>query len=169
MRTVGIVAMLPLLSCVGCASILSVTYESDPSGAMVYEDSSQLGRTPVTAKYEATEDMRRGGCMKIKGVTVRWASGAQASTPYLDVCAKRPARNFVYALTFQRPNVPGREFDVNVALQIERNEILARQAQAQEDTATFQALMSINQQNAAKRSITCQSRQVGNSVETTCP
>ena len=166
-------ALHALATCVvlaGCASTLSVTYRSDPSGATVYQEGgTQIGRTPVLATYTPTKEMQRGGCMKTKGVTVRWASGAQASIPLLKTCASHPARNFVSEFTFQRPDVPGRAFDVNVALAIERNEILAEQARAQEDQATIQALMTISQQNAARQSITCQSQQVGNTVQTTCP
>jgi len=94
-----------------------------------------------------------------------WASGAVASKSGLNICAKQRASNFAFDYTFQRPNVPGRDMDVAVAMQIESNAAAARPA---DDASVVQALGAINAQNAAKQPTTCSSQRVGNTVQTVC-
>jgi hypothetical protein len=107
--------------------------------------------------------------MKLDPLTVRWASGAQAAISNLQVCGSRASKRFQSEFTFLRPlNVPGQALDAQVALEIERNEVLAEQAQAQDRAATLDALNAINQQNAAKQPLHCSSRQVGDTVQTDC-
>jgi len=108
----------------GCATRINVTYRSDPPGATLYEEGRPMGMTPYTAWYEPDETFKNGGCRKFKGTSVKWASGATASIASLDACA---SNGWNQHYTFIRPDVPGRDVDMNFALQLQRNNIMQQQ------------------------------------------
>ena len=122
--------LLGVLGASGCT--LYVTYQSDPQSALVYEGSKQFGYTPIKLQYTPTQEFINGGCMKLRPISVRWASGAEASVNSISVCA---ANGYNQQLNFVRPNVDGRELDVRFAIEMQRNSILQQQAQAQQDMA----------------------------------
>lgn len=61
-RTISLIALLfPLASIVGCVGVRrELTVESEPSGALVYVNGDEIGRTPVTKEflYYGTADIR---------------------------------------------------------------------------------------------------------------
>src|ERR1017187_10540386 len=77
---------LPALTLIGCASGLSMTYRSDPPGAMLYERGRAVGYTPQTLNYTRTEDFKRGACMNLSAVYVRWISGVETSPTETKAC-----------------------------------------------------------------------------------
>lgn len=102
---------------------LTITYKSDPSGAILYENGRNLGYTPISVIYEATlADIRRGFIL-INSPSVRWASGVTSAleTNRIDL-----SKGYHQEYTFFRPeNIPGREKDVSYGLEIEK--IMMRQ------------------------------------------
>lgn len=166
MRLLAIAALAALG---GCAS-LQITYQSDPQGATLYQDGQPIGVTPYTLTYEPSEAFREGGCMSIRETAVKWASGATASTSGVLVVCKSTGERQTY--TFIRPDVPGRDIDVNYALQRQRNGILAQQLILQQQAAqrpiippmTFQPVPVYQM----PQPINCQSYRLGNTVQTNC-
>jgi hypothetical protein len=143
----------------GCATTgIEVAYHSDPPGATLYQDGKAWGTTPAVLTYAVDPAFKAGGCFKTKATAVKWASGAQASIAYLSVCA---SKGYSQQYTFMRPNVAGRDVDLNYALQLQRNEILQRQADAVEDAAWMQMLQQ-------QQGTSCSSYRVGSSIETRC-
>jgi hypothetical protein len=110
---------------------LYVTFHSDPEGAMVYANEGEqlAGYAPVRLKYTPTEQLRAGkGCMTLQPVKVRWASGATASIATLQAS---PAQGGEQQFSFVRPDLPGRELDVQFAIARIQNTALVAAAQAQ--------------------------------------
>lgn len=122
-------AVWTAFSLVGCASNLTITYHSDPPGAAIYEGSKLIGRAPVEAGYTPTEEFKHGGCMNLTPLTARWVSGAHAQISTLTACAKATMNQ---QFSFVRPDLPGRDLDVQWAIQLERN-AAASEASAQAD------------------------------------
>lgn len=163
-----IVLIVTLLVLNGCAGSLSVTYHSDPPGAVLYEGQKQFGHTPVTLNYQIREEDRKRGYMMLQGPTVRWASGASASIRSIKADLSTGTNK---QFTFMRPdNVPGRDADVRFALELEKLALMRRQLQAQEDQAFWQMYNAISQQfqhiQPAIRN--CTSTLMGSIVSTTC-
>lgn len=148
---------------VACASNLRVTYRSDPPGASLYEGPKMLGYTPVTVLYAVDDAKRKAGVMYLQGTTVRWASGATAEIGQLSATLDDGLNK---EFTFQRPDVPGREIDVGVALKLEELEIQRQMAQAQRDLAFRQYLQSLRP--PPRQSYNCTSTLMGNMVQTNC-
>lgn len=142
----------------GCTT-LHVTYESDPQGATLYQDGQPFGQTPVTLTYQSDAGFQGGGCQSLKGTTVKWASGANASIAFLSACAN-VGRN--QRFVFVRPDGPGREIDANFALQSQRNNIMQQQVDAQNSPFIPMPLIQIPQQR------NCTTRQVGDRLITNC-
>jgi hypothetical protein len=156
-----------LLTAVGCASNLTVTYYSDPPGAALYQGSQSFGYTPQTLTYHISEDDRKKGYIQLQGMSVKWASGASAEIGYLQ--ADLNAHGTSQQLTFNRPDsYPGREADVRFALELERLRIMQRQAAAQESQALWQMYNALIQQNRPPSPRNCTSTLFGNTVNTTC-
>jgi hypothetical protein len=160
----------------GCASKqLAVTYHSDPPGAALYQGDHNFGPTPRTLYYQLTDYDRQAGYKLLQGTAVRWVSGAKAGVSSLRADL-RNGTNQVF--TFRRPdNAPGYDIDANFALQLERNRILAEQAEAQRQQAYWQMYNALQQQQAAQQAaqqrqmrqpLNCTSRAVGNYVYTDC-
>lgn len=163
---IGLIVALLVLT--GCASSLSVTYYSDPPGAVLYQGQQRFGHTPVTLNYQIREEDRKRGYMTLQDPTVRWASGASASIPSLKADLSIGTNQ---QFTFMRPdNVPGREADVRFALELEKLALMRRQLQAQEDQAFWQMYNAINQQFQYSQPAirNCTSTLMGNIVNTTC-
>ncbi len=66
------------------------------------------------------------GCLRTKGVTAKWVSGAQTSSPnVITLCSK--SGEFTYNLS--RPaDAPGLESDMRFAQEVERTRIMKKQA-----------------------------------------
>jgi hypothetical protein len=121
----------------GCANQLQVTYYSDPPGATLYAGDRNLGRAPLTFNYDISEADQKRGSMNLQGLTARWVSGASQSygtfTSNLNI---GKSQHF----TLKRPsNAPGLSTDMNYALELEKLQIMQRQAQAAEDAAASAA------------------------------
>lgn len=152
----------------GCASTLSVTYHSDPPGAVLYQESQQFGYTPTTLNYNVTDEDRKRGYAILRGTTVRWASGASATISSLRADL---STGYNQQFSFIRPeSYPGREADVRFSLELQKLAIMQRQAKAQEDQAFWQLYNAINlqQQRQQPRILNCNSTALGNTVNTTC-
>lgn len=159
-----------ILLLTGCATNqVKVTYYSDPASAALYEGQRAFGYTPFTLVYPITPQDSERGYMLLRGTTVVWASGASASVQSLKADLSQ-GNNFHFI--FIRPDVPGREVDLNFALQVERNRILQQQAEAQRDQAFWQmynAIFTQYQKTIPTYNRTnCTSNIIGNSIYTTC-
>lgn len=155
-------SLLLVFTLAGCASTqqISVSYNSDPQGATLYEGSVMLGYTPYTAHYNLNDEMKKTGGLKPKPMSVKWASGATAAVSNLYVDLNKYGLN--QSFTFQRPdNYPGRQIDVQFALKVEELRLLRRNADAQESAVLMQMINANKPQN-------CTSTKIGNQVSTTC-
>ena len=162
---------------------LTVTFHSDPEGAMLYanQDLHLIGYTPVQLKYEPSKGFRAGtGCENLQRVTVRWASGAEASIDSLRAC---PQNGGDQQFVFKRPDsILGREIDAQFALELLRNQILAAQRQVRAPVIQFPrfcdgyvspgAAFSDSLNGAPpcvpRPTVTCQSDVIGSTVYTRC-
>lgn len=162
------ISLLIAMLSAGCASGLRVTYYSDPPGATIYQGAQAMGQAPVTLTYRIEDSFKAGGCQRVQGTNAKWASGATAAIAYLDACSViGDGQQYV----FNRPDMAGREIDMNYALQLERNGILRQQAQAADTAATIQLMNALNPPRPAPAfpmPIHCQSYRVGNQVNTNC-
>lgn len=150
----------------GCATSIEVAYHSDPQGATIYESGKPLGTTPVVARYAVDPAFKAGGCFKVRGTSARWASGAQTAIDFMTLCANQ---GYTQHYTFSRPDVAGREIDMNYALQLQRNRIMRDQANAAQTANTLQFLQTLNPpMPAPPMPINCTSRRTGNTVQTDC-
>jgi hypothetical protein len=158
MKALALISSAAMLA--GCATGVRVDYLSEPSAAVVYEDGAPKGVTPLTLYYEPDASFKAGGCLNTKPMSVKWASGATAGISYLSLCANQgTTQHYV----FQRPDVPGRDVDMNYALQVERNQIMRAQAAAQIIQAS-----TLLQPPPPPRMVNCSSNRMGTTVHTTC-
>jgi hypothetical protein len=130
--------------CAGCATtgpVLSMTYQSDPEGASLYEGGRLLGFTPTTLTYQAGRAaFARNECLRLNSMHVRWASGVVASAPNLQAC---PAPGYSQQYVFKRPpELPGAEVDAEYAAALERNPLLQQQASTQDASIVAENLHS---------------------------
>jgi hypothetical protein len=150
---------------------LTITYHSDPEGAMLYaNDTKQLfGYTPFALKYKQLSPGFKNGseCMRLQPAMVRWASGLEAKIDGLTACPQNGGKQ---QFVFVRPNgVAGREIDVQVALQLQQQELLKKQARADRIAAIYQAYSVATQQNLQRlQQLRCTSNLVGSFVYTNC-
>ena len=159
----------------GCASTLSVTYNSEPPGAALYQDSTHMGTTPMTLRYQVTDEDKKNGSKILRGTSVRWISGASASISYL-TADFRIGLNQTF--NFRRPDgVPGYDVDANYALQLQRNAIMMlqtaaqfQQAEAARQQAEQTRLLRQQQQQQmyVPRQANCTSNVSGNTIYTNC-
>lgn len=166
----------------GCGKTLSVTYLSDPPGAVLYEGQQNFGYTPKTLYYQVTQEAEKNGYKILRGTSVQWASGAAASIPSLR-CDLRIGLNQQF--TFMRPKgIPGLEADYRFALELEKIRIMQQQtralqaqAQAQREQAEAQrqqaeALQKLFNEVSFQYRLpsyrSCTSRIVGNMIITDC-
>ena len=114
-----------------------LTYQlrSEPSGASIYRRESAngpvvyKGRTPQTLSWNVNR-LNQDGYLMVD-VVYKWASGAKVARRIRLVRGS-------WMVTLHRPDVPGRDIDVRVALEIERNYQLGRQAEAVSEQAAAQ-------------------------------
>ena len=110
-----------------------MTYYSDPPGATLYAGDRNLGRAPLTFNYDISEADEKRGSMNLRGLTARWVSGASQS--YGTVTSNLKIGKSQY-FTLKRPsNAPGLSTDMNYSLELEKLDVMRRQAQAAEDAA----------------------------------
>lgn len=165
MHTINRFAILALCAMLGaCASSLEVTYQSDPPGAALYQAGQMRGYTPYTLQYQVSDDDRRRGTKLLQGTSVRWASGASANVPNLT--ANLIQFGLSQQFTFQRSDVPGRETDMQFALELQKLAIMRQQAQAQQDQAFYQLLQATKP--VVRPTTNCTSTVIGNTVQTNC-
>jgi len=91
---------------------ITLEVHSSPEGAQVFIDDVPrlMGSTPLALTYHVAKP-----CGPTQAVRVRWASGAEASQPALQLCAKTGKRQ---QYTFERPaDVAGLQVDLQVAYQ----------------------------------------------------
>lgn len=125
---------------------LQMTYTSEPSGAMLYQGNTPVGRTPITLSYPGAEfPFSRHQCLKLQPVTLRWTSGAEETINSLFACPGL-GKNQQFA-SFRPEGAPGLELDMQIAIQLQRNVILQQQADAEDTSAVAQF---IKPQNAAR-------------------
>lgn len=151
----------------GCATSIEVAYHSDPQGAALYEGGKPLGTTPVVVRYAADPAFKAGGCFKARGTSVKWASGAEAGIESMTLCA---GQGYTQQYTFSRPDVAGRDIDMNYALQLQRNNIMRQQANAAQTANTLQFLQTLNPpMPQIPQPLNCTSRRTSNNtVQTDC-
>lgn len=126
----------------GC-NTLTMNYTCNPAGATLYQNDGQnLGLCPNAVNYGLTAEDKQRGYLNIPGTTAKWVSGASSyTTPTITV---NLANGHNQSLNFERPrDVAGYDIDANYALKLQRNAIMAQQAQEQADT---NALMLQQQQ-----------------------
>lgn len=160
----------------GCATNLQVTYSSEPMGAAVYEGDRHLGTTPVTLTYPLTDEQRKAGSTLLRGVSVRWVSGATASISSLTADLRQ--YGYHQSFTFRRPDgVPGYETDARYALELQRNAIMMYQAVSQAEAARQaaadrQRALQLQQQQLyqqqSRPSMNCSSYASGSYIYTNC-
>ena len=158
---------------VGCVTTLHVTYHSDLPGAALYESGRFWGYTPITLQYpNAHIAMQAGQCQMLQPLTVRWASGAEASISNLQTC---PVNGYNQQFSFIRPaEIPGREFDAQFALERERIAIMQQQATAQQTSALSSLFQALNQQTQQtyspppQQNVNCTTHVFGNTIQTRC-
>jgi hypothetical protein len=161
----------------GCATpkysmYMQVTYDSDPSGAVLYQGQQKFGYTPYTLRYQVSEEEKQQGYKILDGTSVRWASGATAEISSLNADLSRYGASQTF--TFQRPDdVPGRQSDVRFSLELDRTRAMQRQATAQEEQAAAQRRQATAQEDRARTArnrtpTNCTSTVMGSIVNTTC-
>lgn len=115
----------------GCTTTnrISMTYYSDPPGAVIYEGQQLFGYTPITLYYHVSPESRQHGYVHIQETTARWVSGASISNGGRFAFLNQGS---AFEYTFIRPdNVQGREKDDNFAVQLQYNQILQQHIQEQ--------------------------------------
>lgn len=157
-----------------CSTMVGVTYYSHPEGAFIsYKDGSQQhGIAPIRLEYHWDERYIQNGCLRTKGVTARWVSGASVSSPDVITVCGGPGSEYTYQLP--RPNIEaGFEKDMQFALDVQRTRAAqeqARQAKTQTDLQIIQMFntMSPQKQNI-KLNANCTTRTaIDGSVNTYC-
>ena len=141
-----VVAFLVIVA--ACAPTrLSVTYHSDPEGAILthLSDGQKFGPTPVTLYYDLREEEWEKCHVRLTGFSVQWVSGAFKSEPSieLNVCA---GDNWTY--TYKRPlDAPYLEVDLRHAVDLANLRLQQAQLRRLENVEMLQFLGLINQQN----------------------
>lgn len=102
----------------GCASQVTVTYYTDPPGAALYQAGEPFGLTPLYLVYTVDDEYKKGGCMRMQEVQVRWLSGSVARKDDVAICADE---GYSKALVIQRPEGSGRETDLDFASRLRRD------------------------------------------------
>lgn len=167
------IGLLPALL-VGCASQVGLTVHSEPVGAYITEagNGTPFGIAPARVVYQKAELKRYtgpDGCYRTRGLTARWVSGAQTSLDFVRLC---PAVGDEQVVTIRRdPGVPGLDRDLEFAVRVQQLWAAQEQARAADEaasagsTAAAAALVTAIQ---ASKPTTCTTRQVGESLRTTC-
>ncbi len=153
----------------GCATQASLTVFTQPEGAYITEVGTGrvYGVAPTSVFYDKgplVATRQPDGCFRVRGFEVRWVSGAKANLETVAICGSPTGG---YSITFSRPaNFPDLEKDLQFALQIQTLRAQQQQAQAAQDAAAAAILRTFAPPSITP--VSCTSRQVGNTVQTTC-
>lgn len=149
-------------------NLVSVTYASDPPGAVIYSNGKRMGFAPLTVTYTLNNQNIKDGVMTAAPITANWLSGASTTLPreQLDF-----GKGMNWTVNITRPsNFPDREKDEQFGLQV-----LAQKQQEQlgNQIRSAQELQLLNQslQNSyrAPPHINCTSTSyIPNQVNTNC-
>lgn len=150
-------ALALLLS--GCATLgpdkYVFSFESQPSGAMVYSESGKaLGTTPFRGVVTVPLETRSQDRVE-SSFTVVWASGAKLQ----ETRVWHPKQYKSWRFAFDRPAVAGLDIDMRQANEQQR-------VQQAESSAGYAALLSGMAASQRRRSSTCLVSRVGPSVVT---
>lgn len=163
--------IIGLVFLAACSRSLTVTYQSDPPGALLYEGGKQWGYAPFALRYEPSAEFLKGGCMVLRPSMVRWASGAEASIPSLSVCASNGKKQ---QFVFLRPNeIPGRDLDAMFYAQMQQVAAQQQIADAQRSAVLLAFYNQLAQQNRvviqqSPTTVNCTSMAIGSQIQTTC-
>jgi len=159
----------------GCATLgttqhysyreIKVTFDSDPELATLYE-SRMMGSAPVTLTYTTSPEFRKGQCMQLMPMMVRWISGVESSMAKLSVCPQDGSKQ---QFTFVRPDLPGREIDANYVIETTRlvvTGLMQRDAARAQARSNLLAQILANQQKALP--VSCTSEVLGSRILTRC-
>jgi hypothetical protein len=116
----------------GCSSRYPITYNTNPTGAIIVCGGVNEGYSPVTLYYDPGEEEKNSGTMTTVQCSAHWVSGATAYFSKIWDLKKFP--NGVMQ-TLQRPNVPGYEKDVEFALKVQQMRYQKQQAEAASEAA----------------------------------
>jgi len=100
----------------------SITYNTNPIGAVIICNGIQKGFSPLTLTYSIDRGMTK---MRTIHCSARWVSGAKAEFNEIWDLIKFP--NGVQQ-TLQRPNFPGYEKDIQFSLKVQQMKIQKQQA-----------------------------------------
>ena len=136
------------LSCFlcGCGEpTLFMTYHSDPPGATLYQANKSYMYTPVTLYYTIAPEDQDRGYIVLQPASVRWISGASASTNSITVDLSKGANQ---TFTFIRPK-KAKELDTDIQffLELRRQKIMQEKADAQDRENASRAIYYALQQN----------------------
>jgi hypothetical protein len=153
---------------VGCTQYATLTVNTQPEGAFITETQSgaSIGIAPVTISYVATEVAQHptaDGCYLVNGLEARWVSGVTASLETIKLCGL-PVADFTISMN-RDPKAPGLDKDMQFAVQVQSSRAKQRQAQASEAAAVAAILGATNTSNTT---LSCTSRQIGDTVQTEC-
>src|SRR6185503_16863093 len=163
--------LLLCLTLSACSRSLTVTYQSDPPGALLYEGGKQWGYAPFALRYEPSAEFLKGGCMLLQPSMVRWASGAGASIPALTACASNGKKQ---QFVFLRPaEIPGRDLDAQFYVQMQSVAAQQQMADAQRRAVLLAFYNQLAQQNRVviqqqPTPLNCTSMATGYQIQTTC-
>lgn len=133
---------LPLTSFLtACASDTQLTIYSQPEGAYIATKSGKAaGVAPLTLYYDVGDNapVDKQGCLIVQGATAQWASGAVTKQDSFRLCGNKGGS---YNVTLNRPqNAPNLAADLDVAMKLKTQRIMAEQARAANKAATAQAI-----------------------------
>ncbi len=123
------ICALVSLVLIGCAPQKSLTVYTNPPGATLYEKSGTTYTSPATVYYAVDPaHIDSQGCYLVQPFTAVWSSGARidGGIAPLRLCGAQPA----FAITIDRPDVPGLDQDLAMAQLLIEREIRRLQGQA---------------------------------------
>jgi hypothetical protein len=161
------ILFLMLITC-GCVTKLNVTYNSDPSGASLYQGNQLMGYCPTTLVYNVSWDDRKRGYKLLQGTQVKWVSGASAKIDQLK--AYLESFTTYQQFTFIRPSgIEGFETDAKFGLEVQKVRLMQQQVQAQQDANLWQIYSTmVNQNSTVNLKTNCTSNVIGGTVYTNC-
>lgn len=114
---------------IGCAPQKSLTVYTNPPGATLYVKGGATQTSPATVYYDIDPvHIDSQGCVHVRRFTAVWSSGARVDggDALLRLCGAQAA----FAITIERPNVPGLDQDLAMARLLVEREIQRQQGQA---------------------------------------
>lgn len=139
------ILMVFLVLSLNACGYYSVTFDSNPQGAILICNGQHYGYTPAKLSYDIDDQYE---FLDLSSCTANWISGAQYRYDTV------PIKQFPHGvrITAPRPSVPGYAEDAGFALQIQQLEYQKRQAEALENQAYQQNLIN-NQLNQINNNI----------------